>query len=80
MLFMSMGQGYVSELRPADLLLIPQMIYEYREPHWSNIDMGNRIPRRKPCFRATLSTTNLSHGLTRARTWASAVRGWRLTA
>jgi hypothetical protein len=41
-LFMSMGRNYVSELRPpTGLLFTPQMIYEYEEPRWNNIDMRN---------------------------------------
>jgi hypothetical protein len=39
----------------------------------------NRWTRRKTCPSATLSTTNPT-GLTRARTWAAAVWGRRLTA
>jgi hypothetical protein len=34
-----MRRDYVSELRPpAGLLFIPQMIYEYGEPWWNDID------------------------------------------
>jgi hypothetical protein len=37
--FMSMGWDYVSELRPpTGLLFIPQMIYEYGQPWWNDID------------------------------------------
>jgi hypothetical protein len=39
---MSMGWDYVSELRPpANLLFIPQMIYEHGEPWWNDIGRGN---------------------------------------
>jgi hypothetical protein len=38
-LFMSVGRDYVSELRPlAGLLFVPQVIYEYGEPRWNDID------------------------------------------
>jgi hypothetical protein len=40
---MLMGEDYVCELQPpTSLLFIPQMIYEYGEPWWNDID------RRKP--------------------------------
>jgi hypothetical protein len=39
MLFTSMGWSFVSELRPpTGLLSIPQMIYEYQELQWNDID------------------------------------------
>jgi hypothetical protein len=53
------GETYVSELLPlTDILFIPQMIYEYGERRWNDIDRGNRRTRRKACPSATLSTTN----------------------
>jgi hypothetical protein len=40
-MIMSMGWDYVSELRlPAGLLFIHQMIHEYGEPRWNDIDRG----------------------------------------
>jgi hypothetical protein len=40
-LFMSMGWDYVSELRSlTGLLFIPQMMYEYGEPRWNDMDRG----------------------------------------
>jgi hypothetical protein len=40
-MFMSMGWVYVSELRPpTGLFFIPQMIYEYGELWWIDIDRG----------------------------------------
>jgi len=54
-----MGWDYVSELLPlTDILFIPQMIYEYGERRWNDIDRENRRTRRKTCPSATLSTTN----------------------
>jgi hypothetical protein len=39
LVLMSMGWDYVSELRhPTGQLFIHQMIYEYGEPRWINID------------------------------------------
>jgi hypothetical protein len=39
---MYMGWDYVSKLQPTmSLLFIPQMIYEYGEPDWFDIDSGN---------------------------------------
>jgi hypothetical protein len=39
MMMMSMGWDYVSELRPpTGLLFVPQVIYEYGEPRWNEID------------------------------------------
>jgi hypothetical protein len=36
-----MGWDYVSELQsPTCLLFIPQIIYEYGEPRWNDIDRG----------------------------------------
>jgi hypothetical protein len=46
MIIMSMGCDCVSELRPpAGLLLILQVIYEYREPWWNDIDRGKLLIR-----------------------------------
>jgi hypothetical protein len=42
MMIMSMGWDDVSELRqPLGLLYIPQVIYEYGEPWWNDIDRDN---------------------------------------
>jgi hypothetical protein len=42
---MSMGQDFVSDLRPpAGLLFIPEVIYEYGESLWNNdVDRGKLI-------------------------------------
>jgi hypothetical protein len=41
LLFMLMEWDYISELQPpTGLLFIPQVIYEYREPQWNDIDRG----------------------------------------
>jgi hypothetical protein len=38
------GGDYVSELQPPTyLLFIPQMIHEYRQPRWNNIDREKPI-------------------------------------
>jgi hypothetical protein len=51
-LFMSVGWDCVSELRPpTGLLFIHQVIYEYREPRWNDIDRGIRKIQRKACPR-----------------------------
>jgi hypothetical protein len=43
---------------PGGLLLIPQMIHEYRKPRWNDIYRRKRINRRKACPSDTLSITN----------------------
>jgi hypothetical protein len=54
-----MGSDYVSELLSlTDILFIPQMIYEYGERRWKDIDRENLRTRRKTCPSATFSTTN----------------------
>jgi hypothetical protein len=40
------------------LLFIPQMIYEYGEPQWNDIDRGKPKNLEKTCPSATVSTTN----------------------
>jgi hypothetical protein len=58
-LFMSMGWDYVSKLQPPPaLLLIRQVIYEYREKGWNDSDRGNRRTLKRTYPRATLSTTD----------------------
>jgi hypothetical protein len=51
---------YVSELLPlADILFIPQMVYEFGERRCNDISTGERRrTRRKTCPSATSSTTN----------------------
>jgi hypothetical protein len=39
-------------------LFIPQIIYEFGEPLWNDIDRGNPKNSEKGCPNATLSTTN----------------------
>jgi hypothetical protein len=41
------------------LLFIPQIIYEYGEPRWNNIDRGTLKNSEKTCPSATLSTKKL---------------------
>jgi hypothetical protein len=42
MTIISMGWDYISELRPpSGLLFIPQVVYDYREPWWNDIDRVN---------------------------------------
>jgi hypothetical protein len=73
---MSMGWDHVSELRPpTGLLFIPQMMYEYGDPRWNDIDRGKPKNSEKTCPSTTLSL-QIPHGLTRA----SAEIGRRLTA
>jgi hypothetical protein len=78
--FLFMGRDYVSELLPlTDILFILQMIYEYGERRWNDIDRGKpKIIGEKP-VPVPLCPPQIPHGLTRARTQASAVRGRRLT-
>jgi hypothetical protein len=53
-----MGWDDVSELRPpAGLLFIPNIIYEYGEPLWNDIDRKILRTSRKTCPSAILSTT-----------------------
>jgi hypothetical protein len=41
-IIMSMGSDYVSELlQPMGILFTPQVIYEYAETWWNDIDKGN---------------------------------------
>jgi hypothetical protein len=76
-MFMSIWWDYISELRPpTGLLSISQMIYEYGEPRWNDID---RVKPNDSKTSAILSITN-PYELTRARTRASVERRRRLTA
>jgi hypothetical protein len=74
-IFVSMAWDCVCELwPPTGLLFIPQMIYEYEEPRWNDIDRRNLRIRRERCPIVTFSPTN--------PLWTDleAVRGQRLTA
>jgi hypothetical protein len=51
------------------LLFIPQIIYEYEECRWNDIDRGKL--EEKPVS----VSLRLPHGLTQVRTWVSMVRG-----
>jgi hypothetical protein len=60
LLFMSIGRDYVSELRPpTGQLFISQMIHEYVEPRWNDIDRGKPKTSEKILPSAILSTINL---------------------
>jgi hypothetical protein len=72
----------VSELQPpTSLLFITQVIYsyDYVGPRWSYINRESRISRKIP-IPVPVCPSQMSHGLTRARTPASAVRFPVLTA
>jgi hypothetical protein len=75
-----MGWDYVYELLPlTDILFVPQMIWVWRAMvgwYWQGKteELGEKpVP-------VPLCPPQISHGLTRARTRVSAVRGRRLTA
>jgi hypothetical protein len=71
----------VSELRPLTVLLfIPQMIYESAAPRRNNIGRKKNKELREKPVPVSLCPPYISHGLTKARTRASAMRGQRLTA
>jgi hypothetical protein len=56
---MSIERDYISELLPpTDLLFIPQMIDEFREQRWNNIDRMKPNNLEKNLSSDTLSTTN----------------------
>jgi hypothetical protein len=40
------------------LLFIPQVMYDYGEPQWNDIDRGNLKNSEKTCPSAILPTTN----------------------
>jgi hypothetical protein len=59
LLFMSMGWDCVSELRPpTGIFFIIQMIYQYGQPQWNDIDSENKKTPINTYQIATLSTTN----------------------
>jgi hypothetical protein len=75
-----LGWDYVSELRPpTGLLFIPQIIYEYGEPWWNDIDSEKPNKFGEKPVPVPLCPPQISHGLTREQTRASAVKGQRLT-
>jgi hypothetical protein len=50
-LIMSMGRGYVFELRPPPcLLFIPQVIFEHGEAWWNDVDRGKLILPPERCL------------------------------
>jgi hypothetical protein len=59
-LFMSMSWDDVSGLRPAAGLFISQVIHEYGELRYNDIDWENGWTQRKACVIATLSATNFT--------------------
>jgi hypothetical protein len=60
------------------LLFIPQLVHEHGQPWWYDIDRANRRTRRKTCPSVTFPP-QIRHGLTRERTWTSAVKSQRIT-
>jgi hypothetical protein len=79
-LFMSMGWGYVSELRPlTGLLFIPRW-YTSKRSHDGMILTGETEELGVKTVQVQLCPPQIPHGLTRAWTRASAVTGRRLTA
>jgi hypothetical protein len=78
-MFMSVGWDDVSELWPQTGLLFSPRWYEYGETWWNNFRRKNLSTWRQTCPSATSSTT-IPHGLIRAWTRVSEVRGRRLTA
>jgi hypothetical protein len=63
---MSIGKDYISELWPLmGLLFISQMIYDYGEPWWNNMDREYKRTRRKS-VPVLLCPPEIPHGLTRA--------------
>jgi hypothetical protein len=78
-LFMSMGSYYVSKLRSSTgLVFIPQMIMELRvEWYWQGKPKNS--VKKKP-VPVPLCPPQFPHGLIRAGTLTSAVRGRRITA
>jgi hypothetical protein len=75
-----MGWDNVSELRPPMGLLFVPRWYEYGEPWWNDTDRVKQKNFRKTNVPAPLRPPWISHGLTRAQTRFSMVRGWRLSA
>jgi hypothetical protein len=67
---------YTKINRPACLWFIPQVIYEYGDSRWNDVDRENLRIGRETCPNATCPT-QIPHGMTRARTQASAVRSRR---
>jgi hypothetical protein len=56
LLLMLTGWDYVSELRPpTGLLFIPQVIYEYGEPRWNDMDSGKLNNPPELCDNSTRS-------------------------
>jgi hypothetical protein len=61
------------------LLFIPQVMYEYGELQWNDIDSEIEELEEKP-VPVPLFQPKIPHGLTRERTQAFAVKGRQLTA
>jgi hypothetical protein len=80
LMLVSMEWGWVSEQQPIPgLLFIPQVTYECGEPRWNdtNRETEERWERSAPVPLCPLQILQI---LTLARSRASALRGWRLTA
>jgi hypothetical protein len=73
-LFMSMGWDYISKQRPSEPIVHPQITCEYGEPRWNDTDRGTDELCGKP-VPVPQCPPQIPHGLTRARTLTSAVRG-----
>jgi hypothetical protein len=57
-----------------------QFFFRVMEQLWNKIDRGKPKNSGKKPVPVLLCPTQIPHGLTQDRTWASAVRGRRLTA
>jgi hypothetical protein len=62
-----------------DLLFVPQMLHESRQPQWNAVDSGKPKNSWEKPVPVPLCPPQIPHGLTRARTRASAARDWRPT-
>jgi hypothetical protein len=77
--FMSKGKT-ISELPPPTAYCLSSRWYKHEEPRWNVTDRVKLKELGEKPVPVPLCSTHISHGLTRAWTKASAVRGWGLTA
>jgi hypothetical protein len=81
MLFMSMEWECLwCAATSGPILFIPQIIYDCGDLQWNDVIDGKTEEPRVKHAPVPLCSPQIPHGLTRARTQASAVRGQRLTA